>query len=254
MPQPPGTAVAPQASWVSGIYLAWPAFYTDLTDSYRLNRAGRLRADLGGVYFNAVLIVAAGIAYFFTGFGPLAVFIVLSQAMAMYQFLPFIRLDGYYIMSDLVGVPNLFAYLGPVLRSTFRHSDPATNAQLLLLKRRARIAIRIWSVITVVFLTFNFVALAVLAPILLPAEWASIHLQGQAMVEAFAEERRGRGPQRTRRSGGRGHRPAGPPVDCRHLDPAGLPGHQEAVADPPRKSPLLWLCSLPGCCSSRAKG
>ena len=169
-----------------GIYLAWPAFYTDLTDSYRLSRAGRLRADLGGVYFNAVLIVAAGIAYFFTGFGPLAIFIVLSQAMAMYQFLPFIRLDGYYIMSDLVGVPNLFAYLGPVLRSTFRHSDPATNAQLLLLKRRARIAIRIWSVITVVFLTFNFVALAVLAPILLPAEWASIHLQGQTMVEAFA--------------------------------------------------------------------
>ena len=74
-----------------GIYLAWPAFYTDLTDSYRLNRAGRLRSDLGGVYFNAVLIVAAGAAYLATGFGPLAVFMVVSQAMAMYQFLPFIR-------------------------------------------------------------------------------------------------------------------------------------------------------------------
>ena len=169
-----------------GIYLAWPAFYTDLTDSYRLNRAGRLRSDLGGVYFNAVLIVAAGIAYFFTGFGPLAVFIVVSQAMAMYQFLPFIRLDGYYIMSDLVGVPNLFAYLGPVLRSTFHRSDSATTAQLLLLKRRARVAIRIWSVVTVVFLTFNFVALAVLAPILLPAEWASIRLQADTMLLAFA--------------------------------------------------------------------
>ena len=169
-----------------GIYLAWPAFYTDLTDSYRLNRAGRLRSDLGGVYFNAVLIVAAGAAYLATGFGPLAVFIVVSQAMAMYQFLPFVRLDGYYIMSDLVGVPNLFAYLGPVLRSTFRRSDPATNAQLSLLKPRARRAIKVWSLVTVVFLAFNFVGLALLAPIILPAELQSIHLQAQAMVAAFA--------------------------------------------------------------------
>jgi putative peptide zinc metalloprotease protein len=31
-----------------GLYLVWPAFYTDVTDSYRLGRGGRLRTDLGG--------------------------------------------------------------------------------------------------------------------------------------------------------------------------------------------------------------
>jgi putative peptide zinc metalloprotease protein len=41
-----------------GIYLVWPSFFTNVTDSYRLSRAGRLRTDLGGVYFNAVFIVA----------------------------------------------------------------------------------------------------------------------------------------------------------------------------------------------------
>ena len=171
-----------------GIYLAWPAFYTDLTDSYRLNRSGRLRSDLGGVYFNAVLIVVGGGAYLATGFGPLALFMVVSQAMAMYQFLPFIRLDGYYIMSDLVGVPNLFAYLGPVLKSTFRRPDAATTARLSLLKRRARLAIKVWSIVTVAFLAFNFGGIAILAPILIPEEWASIRLQGQAMAAAFARE------------------------------------------------------------------
>ncbi len=45
-----------------GIYLVWPAFFTDVTDSYRLSRAGRLRTDLGGLYFNAVFMLAlAGI-------------------------------------------------------------------------------------------------------------------------------------------------------------------------------------------------
>src|SRR5207237_4086106 len=45
----------------AGIYIAWPAFYTDVTDAYRLDKRGRLRTDLGGVYFNAVFIlVTAG--------------------------------------------------------------------------------------------------------------------------------------------------------------------------------------------------
>ena len=41
----------------AGIYIVWPAFYTDVTDAYRLNRSGRLRIDLGGVYFNCVFVL-----------------------------------------------------------------------------------------------------------------------------------------------------------------------------------------------------
>ena len=41
-----------------GIYLVWPSFFTNVTDSYRLSRAGRLRTDLGGLYFNAVFMLA----------------------------------------------------------------------------------------------------------------------------------------------------------------------------------------------------
>lgn len=41
----------------AGIYVVWPAFYTDVTDAYRLDRKGRLRTDLGGVYFNVLVIL-----------------------------------------------------------------------------------------------------------------------------------------------------------------------------------------------------
>ena len=44
-----------------GFYVVWPAFYTNVTDAYRLGRAGRIRTDLGGVYFNAVFVLAAGL-------------------------------------------------------------------------------------------------------------------------------------------------------------------------------------------------
>ncbi len=168
-----------------GIYLAFPAFYTDLTDSYRLNRRGRLRSDLGGVYFNAVLIVVAAGTYIPTRFSPLLVFIVLSQGAALYQFLPFIRLDGYYIMSDLIGVPNLFAFVGPVMASLFRPHDPRIEAQLALVKRRARLAIRVWAALTVAFLAFNLGTIALLAPVLFPSEWSAARVQVHGMVVAF---------------------------------------------------------------------
>ena len=168
-----------------GIYLAFPAFYTDLTDSYRLNRRGRLRSDVGGVYFNAVLVVVAGAVYIPTRFSPLLIFIVLSQAAALYQFLPFIRLDGYYIMSDLIGVPNLFAFVGPVLASLFRRHDPRIEAQLAPVNRRARLAIRAWAVLTVVFLAFNLLTIVLLAPVLFPSEWSAAHFQVHSMDVAF---------------------------------------------------------------------
>ena len=51
----------------TGLYLVWPAFYTDVTDSYRLGRAGRVRTDLGGLYFNAIVTLATFGVWFATG-------------------------------------------------------------------------------------------------------------------------------------------------------------------------------------------
>src|SRR5439155_3024546 len=43
----------------AGIYVVYPAFFTDVSDNYRLPRWQRVRTDLGGFYFN--LIFALGI-------------------------------------------------------------------------------------------------------------------------------------------------------------------------------------------------
>src|SRR4051812_43491466 len=47
----------------AGISLMWPVFYPDVTDAYRLDRRGRLRTDLGGVYFNVLFVLATAVAY-----------------------------------------------------------------------------------------------------------------------------------------------------------------------------------------------
>ena len=101
----------------AGIYLVWPAFFTNVTDSYRLSRAGRLRTDLGGLYFNMIFMLVLAAFYAATSAEILLLVIAITHLEMLEQLLPFVRFDGYFILSDLVGVPDLFARVAPVLRS-----------------------------------------------------------------------------------------------------------------------------------------
>src|SRR3954468_15478938 len=109
-----------------GIYVVWPAFYTDITDAYRLGRGGRLRTDVGGVYFNAIFALVFAGLYFATGFERLLLVVLLQNFAILQQLLPLLRLDGYYIISDLTGVPDMLARIKPVLASLVpgRDADP----------------------------------------------------------------------------------------------------------------------------------
>ena len=62
----------------AGLYLVWPAFYTDVTDSYRLDRRGRLRVDLGGLYFNSIFALGTFGLWLVTGWDALLVLIPLQ--------------------------------------------------------------------------------------------------------------------------------------------------------------------------------
>ena len=53
------------------------------------------------------------------------------------QLLPFVRFDGYFILSDLVGVPDLFARIAPVLAQPPGPGAPA-DPRVTALRRPAR--------------------------------------------------------------------------------------------------------------------
>jgi putative peptide zinc metalloprotease protein len=145
-----------------GIYLFWPAFYNDLNDSYRLNRSGRLRADLGGVYFNGVFIVALAAAYAVTRFEPLLVVIAVQHITVVQQFLPFVRLDGYYVLTDVIGVPDLLARIKPILASLLPGQKPAPS--VVELKPSARAAVAVWALLAFEVLAASFAVLAIRSP------------------------------------------------------------------------------------------
>ncbi|MGH3797293.1 MAG: hypothetical protein ACRDSP_20660 [Pseudonocardiaceae bacterium] len=155
-----------------GLYLVWPALYSTVTDSYRLSRRGRLRTDLGGVYFNAVFIAGMSVAYLETRVPWLLIAIFVMHGETMRQFLPFIRLDGYYILSDIIGVPDLFSRMGPVLRSIVPGRDP--HPRVLELKPWVRRVVTLWVILVVPALVYFMVPFIIVAPQVLPVVFGAL--------------------------------------------------------------------------------
>ena len=165
-----------------GLYLLWPSFFTNVTDSYRLSRGGRLRTDLGGVYFNAVFILALAGLYAATSAPVLLLAIALTHLEMLEQMLPVVRFDGYFILSDLAGVPDLFARVIPVLRSLLPagHPDPRVAG----LRRRARIVVTCWVLCVIPLLSVTIGYLLLHLPAINRALWRAVGLQARLMATA----------------------------------------------------------------------
>ena len=159
----------------TGLYLIWPAFFTDVTDSYRLGRAGRIRTDLGGLYFNAIVAVAIMGIWWATGFDALLLVVVTQVLQMVRQLLPLVRFDGYHILADATGVPDLFQRIKPTLLALlpWRKKDP--EAQVL--KPWARAVVTAWVLITVPLLLFSLVLMVLSLPRLLGTAWDSAQKQ-----------------------------------------------------------------------------
>jgi putative peptide zinc metalloprotease protein len=168
-----------------GLYLVWPALYSTVTDSYRLGRAGRLRTDLGGVYFNVVFITGMSAVYVQTGTPWLLVAIVALHFETAMQFLPMIRLDGYYILSDLIGVPDLFSRMGPVLKSLIPGRPAHPRVQEL--KPWVRRTITLWVLIVVPYLLYWVIGFLIVVPQVLPVVWRQFIWLCQTVAAKAAE-------------------------------------------------------------------
>jgi putative peptide zinc metalloprotease protein len=170
-----------------GIYLVWPAFFTNTTDAYRLSRAGRLRTDLGGLYFNAVFMLALAGIYAATSAQVLLLVIAVTHLEMLEQLLPFVRFDGYFILSDLTGVPDLFARVGPILRSVISRGRP--DPRVTGLRRGTRIVVTGWVLCVVPWLIFMLGGLVLRLPQTDRALWRSASQQAHLMAGAAAGHR-----------------------------------------------------------------
>ena len=167
----------------AGIYVVWPVFYCDVTDAYRLGKAGRLRTDLGGVYFNVIFALAMGAVYFATSFEPILVVILLQHFAILQQLMPLLRLDGYYIMSDLTGVPDILTRIRPILRSLLPSREP--DEKVKELKPWVRVVVSAYVLILIPVLLAAVVLMLLSAPRVFATAYDSIGVQADKVGDAL---------------------------------------------------------------------
>jgi putative peptide zinc metalloprotease protein len=163
-----------------GMYLVWPAFYTDVTDSYRLPRRDRLRVDLGGLYFNAVVADVTMLVWLAWRNDALLLLVALQVLQMVKQLSPIIRADGYHILSDATGVPDLYSHMGPTMRRLLpKHRDEPSA-----LSGWARLLVTAWVLIVVPVLMSLAIGAVLLLPKLATNAWDS----GSLLVAGFPHE------------------------------------------------------------------
>ena len=92
-----------------GIYFLFPVFYSNITPIWTSKKEERIITNLAGVYVQLYIIVALFIIYLITGIHEIQDIIGVTTVIILYQLIPFIRTDGYWILSDLTDSPNLLS-------------------------------------------------------------------------------------------------------------------------------------------------
>lgn len=124
-----------------------PMFYTDVSDAWRVSdRRARLLIGAGGVLAELLLAVLALLAWSLLEDGPLrtAAFMLASATWIttlLINLNPFMRFDGYFLISDLWGIDNLqqraFALCRWRLREVlFGYGEPAPEPWSRAMRRR----------------------------------------------------------------------------------------------------------------------
>src|SRR5882762_6349749 len=114
-----------------------PAFYCNVSDAWLFaEKSKRLWVGFAGPYFELFLWALATLAWRVTDVDTWINYVALtvmasSGVKTLLNFNPFIKLDGYYLLSDYLEIPNLrrksFRYVGQLIKRLFGFAPPATE-------------------------------------------------------------------------------------------------------------------------------
>jgi putative peptide zinc metalloprotease protein len=110
--------------------------------------------------------------------------VVATQLLQMLrQLAPIIRADGYHILSDLIGVPDLFQHIKPTLAGLL----PTNWGKSQPLRRGPRWVVRAWVLTVVPLLLWLVLGTVLLLPRLVATAWVGLGQQQRAVTAGFQD-------------------------------------------------------------------
>ena len=142
-----------------GLYLNFPVLYTDVTEVWRLRRADRCIVNLAGVYFQMYILLALLALFYVTGSDTVRYMILTLNLGFIMTLNPFFKFDGYWIASDVLGIPNLrnrSKELLNYLYSRIRGRAESERPYLLQTNRLGRYGLLVYTVVVNLFMGYYF--------------------------------------------------------------------------------------------------
>jgi putative peptide zinc metalloprotease protein len=126
--------------------------------------------------------VATALAWWVTGYDAVLLLVVTQLVQMLRQLLPFVRFDGYHVLADLTGVPDLFHRIGPTLKSLVPWRSTDARASDLL--PWARAVVTTWVLIVVPFFAFTLAMMLLKVPRVVGTALVNADLQRHEMSAA----------------------------------------------------------------------
>lgn len=144
-----------------GFYLFSPVYFADVTDIWKLEPKKRIVVNLAGIYFEIIVCCTYIImgTIFELGFFPvIGLFIIFYT---LFNLNPFLRSDGYWILTDILEIPNLYKdssqTLSRLIKSVFKQT------KIKLTKREFFLAL--YASVNYVFIGLFIYYIAVVNPV-----------------------------------------------------------------------------------------
>lgn len=90
-----------------GIYFYMPVAYADVHETWNLKISQRMVVSIGGAYWGILATIPLLIITLLFNLKALADFIIAFHFSFIFLFNPFLKMDGYWFLCDLLGIPNL---------------------------------------------------------------------------------------------------------------------------------------------------
>jgi putative peptide zinc metalloprotease protein len=104
-----------------GFYLLSPVMYADVSDIWKLKSDKRVIVNLSGIYIELLIATILVLIFYITRTNDYLVFSSAISLSLLANLNPFLRYDGYWVLSDMIGVPNLRMTSNMILKNFFRN-------------------------------------------------------------------------------------------------------------------------------------
>ena len=133
-----------------GLYYIFPVFYVDLNQSWKLKKEKRTIINLSGIYIQLIIgIILIILSYFLNDNRVILTVFKINFYIILFNLNPFLKFDGYWVLSDWLGENNLMKKSNTQIKEKFKVKP----------SEKTKVWINVYTISRILFIAYLFYVL-----------------------------------------------------------------------------------------------